>query len=127
MANIINNPAPKKILFKGIRQDNGQWVEGIYLDENHIGIFHDDTEEEDCWIEIFPVVPGTISEYTGKQDADRKDIFVGDIVEEGCNGLVGAVVWDNQLGTYRIEGLGEGYTIAESHISWHIIGNIHKN
>ena len=48
-------------------------------------------------------------------------------MQEGCNGLIGVVVWDNDLATYRLDGFGEGYTIQDAEIEWEVIGNKFDN
>ena len=54
-------------------------------------------------------------------------IFEDDVVEEGCNGLVGVVIRDDSLYSHRLKDFGEGYTIEDAHIEWVVIGNIHDN
>lgn len=51
--------------------------------------------------------------FTGFYDANNTPIYVGDIVKEGCNGLVAKVIIDFEKG-YWLEGLGEGYGIENS-------------
>lgn len=54
----------REVLFRGKRTDNGEWIEGCFLDKNNIGIFYDDTEESDCAVHIFSVVSETVGQYT---------------------------------------------------------------
>lgn len=63
----------------------------------------------------------TPSEYicTGHTDTNGTPIYVGDVVKEGCNGLVAKVVLDFEKG-YLLEGLGEGYGIENAHIEWEV-------
>jgi len=58
---------------------------------------------------------------TGFKDIYGNPIYVGDIVEEGCNGFQARVTWDYKRGSFWLQGLGEGYGIADSHIEWKII------
>lgn len=57
--------------------------------------------------------------FTGFYDANNTPIYVGDIVKEGCNGLVAKVIIDFEKG-YWLEGLGEGYGIENAHIEWEV-------
>ncbi len=83
----------REILFRGKRNDNGEWIEGYYS-----GIIDDYSGEEDCV--IFPlqdtringdgavedycfVVPETVGQFTGVTDRNGKKIFEFDIVKRG--------------------------------------------
>ena len=73
--------------------------------------------------EYVNVIPWTVSISTGKYDRNSKEIFEDDIVHELCNDLIAAVEWDDELGTFRLSGLGESYTIRDAHIDWEVLGD----
>lgn len=144
----------RDILFRGKRQDNGEWVEGYYIKakwyldgkEMHI-IFPLD-------VAIFPhtevseyeeIIPKTIGQYTGLTDKNGKKIFEGDIFHLDDE-VVAVVIFQN--GSFRLEEYGLTGTFTESGfdecgggwdvidcspIDWYtindmeVIGNIHDN
>lgn len=120
----------REILFRGKPAINGEWISGFLVDENHIGDF----------LECAPVVPETVSQYTGSDDKNGEKIFEGDIVEclalsvagipERHKGLVawGTYGWVINFGElepwqgtgFRLVGLGCVKDIE-------VIGNIHDD
>ena len=119
----------REILFRGKRTDNGKWVEGLLWKKkyNHDKIFISYFPDEDDHEDAVVVSPETVGQYTGMVDYEDNRIWEDDIIKEGCNGLVGRVIWDNKLGTYRLAGLGEDYVIKDARLEWEVIGNIHDN
>ena len=142
----------REILFKAKLKDwqtnpkHNKWVEGFYCNKQETTYcFESDYEKFPVktqhyiiqermldWglpneFRLIEIDPKTVCQYTGMIDFEGNKIWEHDIIEEGCNGLVGSVAWDNKLGTYGLLGFGEDYVIKDAQLEWEVVGNIFDN
>ena len=126
----------REIKFRGKRIDSGEWVYGHYII---------DANERHCIytkLEVFNCIPETIGQFTGLKDKNWKDIFEGDIIQQGnnpeCWFAPRAVEFingswagkHNNSDTYiriYVEQDQRYYQSMVSNHKWEIIGNVHGN
>ncbi len=131
----------REILFRGKRADNGEWVEGAFLNDRD-GSFYicpvvsDITYGDNgnrrrigCW---YKVDPSTIGQYTGLTDKNGKKIFEGDIVRCGTGRICKVTFFTSpSFSGFDLVAIG-GFDSPPPH-NWdlfadtEIIGNIHDN
>jgi len=79
------------IRFKAKRLDNGEWVEGDFF------------RSEDCAfiapfgvVDVFPVDPSTVCQYTGLRDKNGKEVWENDelLVNHYFGRFIGAVTFE---------------------------------
>lgn len=110
----------REILFRGKRQDDGEWISGFLVYVKHIG----------DWVRCDTVDPSTIGQYTGLIDKNGKKIFEGDILqnEEGC--LFGASYRfrvEFCKGCFYGDSCGDLTVYSPEMYLCEVIGNIHDN
>ena len=131
----------REILFRGKRLDNGEWVEGAFLNDRN-GAFYicpavSDISYGDsgarrsigCW---YKVDPSTVGQYTGLNDKNGKKIFEGDIVKtdkfsEPNKQYI--IKYDLQFGAFIGQDRYNLYFVTFDGDSgeFEVIGNIHDN
>ena len=137
----------QEILFRGKKCRNGEWVEGYYVycgeEYTSVGTNRPYILTHDmCGFAWHEVIPETVSQYTGINDANGKRIYEGDILhaphwwwgprfvhlQKGqCGPSIGESVMHYILARYvddpekhATHNLWNGYEVE-------VIGNIHDN
>jgi uncharacterized phage protein (TIGR01671 family) len=132
----------KKILFRGKRCDNGDWVQGFYVRADyhwHKNGIHKDwiicgASANGGWFALhnkYAVKEETIGQYTGLTDKNGKKIFEGDILDcksglyERCK-----VIYNEFCSAFQLEcadGFSDFFLCSINHKGMEIIGNIYDN
>lgn len=127
----------RQILFRAKRIDNGEWVEGSFIDSgNHEQVFiyphYDGASTMPCrnlvYHRMIAVDVETLSQYTGLTDKNGNKIWENDIVKDTDIHLLGSVEYDEEHGMYVINEVNDGYqNFQEFWSCTEVIGNIFDN
>ena len=79
----------REILFRAKRIDNGEWIEG--LPQKMWGEWHIINSDDENT--AYPIVPKTVSQYTGLKDKNGNRIWENDIVKHDVSDTIGTVKW----------------------------------
>ena len=119
-----------KILFRGKRIDNGEWIEGSLLGIDWCDKPSTYSIAPNTPVSVFySVIPETVGQYTGLTDKNGKRIFEGDIVSlVKHDGLIYKVVYV-PCRYELVNSKGVNCFVLDIYKSENIevIGNIHDN
>lgn len=124
----------REILFRGKREDNGEWVYGYYYTQiiTHAG----NRKSRDHFMRTeqnirYEVDPDTIGQYTGLQDKNGVKVFEGDIISAYNGRIKGPVIFDKRGLAFGVpNGPNEIYQFSMNFLESKdikVIGNIHDN
>lgn len=93
----------QQIKFRAKRKDNGEWVEGYYVqNKDKSYIFEADwiNKKHNLLGAAIEVIPSSVGLFTGKLDKNDKEIYEGDKIQDPTIDI-GIVYWkDNVAGFY---------------------------
>lgn len=126
----------REILFRGKRVENGEWVEGFYV---NVPEHYKHEMSRKSYIVLInnglfmEVIPETVGQYTGLTYKKGRKIFEGDIIQNNCNEI--GVIRRGEYDVYSRYVFGGYYCVDKTSAliewtcSWHceVIGNIHDN
>lgn len=128
----------REILFRGKLPD-GEWAEGYIVKGNCTYILTAENIHYMCVsvmghanVDVLPVKPETIGQYTGLLDKNGKRIFEGDIVDHHVQGDIlvcrGIINFDERNARYahQLKTMNPELCLFKSD-AWEVIGNIHDN
>ena len=125
-----------RYIFRGKREDNGEWIYGNFCCGNERQTLHDSIFVYDCETQSFDnydIIPETVGQCIGLEDKNGKWIFEGDVVkacdetyDNGFEEVKGKVFFN--CGSFDIDddvGYIPLYAYGTENVE--VIGNIHDD
>lgn len=123
----------RDILFRGKREDNGEWIEGIPFPDDNWGITICRYNQMDGNIEGNEVDPSSVGRSTALADANGTKIFEGDIIKTKYGRLC-KVVWFSSdcAQCWDLVPIEDKHLYPDKYDLWRsenlvVIGNIYDN
>jgi hypothetical protein len=117
----------QEILFRGKKWDNSEWVFGDLIKSKSGDAYILPIDEEDLTENIM-VIPETVGQYIGWDDANQQKLYVGDKIEIGWHNehtTCETVTYDDYYGYFKY-GNNPLCELKDPIRSFVIVGNIHE-
>lgn len=94
-----------RYIFRGKREDNGEWIYGNFCCGNERQTLHDSIFVYDCETQSFgnyDIIPETVGQCTGLKDKNGKLIFEEDILYDKESGFIGTVKFGDVIAGFIV-------------------------